>query len=77
MFIIQSADLCHIFNCDLEQNQTGVIMKGKGPHYSQYSCDIIRIDSLMIYIDILEYNVVGDTKTPLLYCIPFISVVKK
>ena len=29
VFIIQSADLSHIFGCDLEQNQTGVIMKGK------------------------------------------------
>ena len=76
VFIIQSADLSHIFGCDLEQNQTGVIMKGKGPHYPQYSYDIIRIHSLMIYSDIIEYNIVGDTKTPLLRCIPFISKVK-
>ena len=76
VFIIQSADLSHIFGCDLEQNQTGVIMKGKGPHYPQYSYDIIRIHSLMIYSDIIEYNIVGDTKTPLLRCILFISKVK-
>ena len=76
VFIIQSADLSHIFGCDLEQNQTGVIMKGKGPHYPQYSYDIIRIHSLMIYSDIIEYNIVGDTKTPLLRCIPLISKVK-
>ena len=76
VFIIQSADLSHIFGCDLEQNQTGVIMKGKGPNYPQYSYDIIRIHSLMIYSDIIEYNIVGDTKTPLLRCIPFISKVK-
>ena len=30
----------------------------------------------MIYSDIIDYNVVGDTKTPLLRCIPFISKVK-
>ena len=54
LFIIQSADLSHIFGCDLEQNQTGVIMKEKGPHYPQYSYDIIRIHSLMIYSDIIE-----------------------
>ena len=54
VFITQSADLSHIFGCDLEQNQTGVIMKGKGPHYPQYSYDIIRIHSLMIYSDIIE-----------------------
>ena len=29
VFIIQSADLSHIFGCDLEQNQTGAIMKKK------------------------------------------------
>ena len=33
VFIIQSADLSHIFVCDLEQNQTRVMMKRKGPHY--------------------------------------------
>ena len=32
VFIIQSADLSHVFGCYLEQNQTGVIRKGKGPH---------------------------------------------
>ena len=68
MFIIQSADLSHIFGCDLEQNQTGVITKGEGPYYPQNSCDIIRIHSLMIYSDIIEYNLVCDTKTPLLRC---------
>ena len=45
VFIIQSADLSHIFGCDLEQNQTGVIMNGKGAHYPQYSYDIIKIHS--------------------------------
>ena len=30
----------------------------------------------MIYSDIVEYNIVGDTKTNLLRCIPFISKVK-
>ena len=76
VFIIQSADLSHFFSCDLEQNQTRVIMKGKGSHYPQYSYDNIRIHSLMIYSDIIECNIVGDTKTPLLRCIPFISKVK-
>ena len=30
----------------------------------------------MIYSDIIDYIIVGDTKTPLLRCIPFISKVK-
>ena len=64
MFINQSAGLSHNFGCDLEQNQTGVIMKGKGRHCPQYSYDIIRIHFLMVYSDIIKYNIVGDTKTP-------------
>ena len=76
MFIIQSADLSRIYGCDIEQNQTGVVMKRKGPHYPQNSYDIIRIHSLMIYSDIIEYKIVADTQTPLLPCIPFISKVK-
>ena len=74
--IIQSSDTSHIFGIDLEQNQTGVIMKRKGPHYPQYSYDIMRIHSLVIYSDIIEYNTAGDTKNPLLRCIPFISKIK-
>ena len=31
----------------------------------------------MIYSNIKEYNIVADTKTPLLRCIPFISKVKR
>ena len=75
VFVI-GADLSHTFGCDLEQNQPGVIMKGKCPHYPQYSYDIVRIHSLMIYNDIIEYKIVGDTKTPFLLCLPFMSKVK-
>ena len=69
MFTIQSADLSHTFGCDLEQNQTGVIMKGKGPLHPQYFHDIIRIHSLMIY---------SDTKTSFtsLYSFHFLSCEK-
>ena len=67
VFIIQSADLSHIFGCDLEQNQTGVIMKGKVSYYPQYPYDIMRIHFLLIYRDITEFNIAGDTKTPLLH----------
>ena len=52
-------------------------MKGKGSHYPQYSYDILKTHCLMIYSDIIEDNIVGETKTPLLRCIPFISKVKK
>ena len=54
MFIIQNSNLSHIFGCDLEQNQTVVIMSGKGPHYHQHPYYFIRIHSLMIYSDIID-----------------------
>ena len=57
-------------------NQFGVLMKGKGPHEPQFAYDIVRIHSLMIYSDLVEYNIVGDTKAPLLRCFPFISKLK-
>ena len=52
-------------------------MKRKGPHYPQYSDDILTKHSFMIYSDIIEYDIVGDTEIPLLRCIPFISKVRK
>ena len=51
-------------------------MKGKYPHEPEFAYDVVRIHSLMIYNDIVEYNIVGDTKTPLLRCFPFISKLK-
>ena len=70
-----STDLGHIFgnNVGIE---FGVLMIGKGPHESQFAFDIVRIHSLMIYSDLVEYSIVGDTKAPLLRCFPFISKLK-
>ena len=70
-----STDLGHIFGNNVG-NQFGVLMKGKGPHEPQFAYDIVRIHSLMIYSDLLEYSIVGDTKAPLLRCFPFISKLK-
>ena len=70
-----STDLVHIFGNNVG-NQFGVLMKGKGPHEPQFAYDIVRIHSLMIYSDLVEYNIVGDTKNPLLRCFPFISKLK-
>ena len=69
-----STNLAHIFG-----STVGIefgVMKGKGPHKSDFAYDIIRIHSLMIFTDLIEYNIVGDTKTPLLRCFPFISKLK-
>ena len=70
-----STDLGHIFGNNVG-NQFGVLMKGKGPHEPEFAYDIVRIHSLMIYSDLVEYSIVGDTKAPLLRCFPFISKLK-
>ena len=72
---IFSTDLGHIFGGDV-RNDSGILMSGKGPHEPTFAYDIVRIHSLMIYTDIVEYNIVGDTKAPLLRCFPFISKLK-
>ena len=51
-------------------------MSGAGPHFPKFHFDIVRIHTLMRCSDIVEYNIVGDTKAALLRCIPFISKVK-
>ena len=70
-----STDLVHIFDKNVG-NQFRVVMKGKGPHEPQSAYDIVRIPSLMIYSDLVEYSSVGDTKALLLRCFPFISELK-
>ena len=70
-----STDLGHNFGNNVG-NQFGVLMKGKGPHEPQFAYDIVRIHSLMIYSDLVEYSIVGDTKAPLLRCFHFISKLK-
>ena len=73
--VISSIDLGHIFGGDV-RNDRGILMLGKGPHKSLFAYDVARIHSLMIYTDIVEYKLVGDTKAPFLRCFPFISKVK-
>ena len=72
---IFSIDMGHIFVADVG-NGLGILMCGKSPHETTFAYDIVRIHSLKIYTDIVEYNFVGDTKTPLLRCFPFISKLK-
>ena len=60
-----STDLGHKFGNNVG-NEYGVLMIGKGPHEPEFAYDIVRIHSLMIYSDLVEYNIVGETKTPLL-----------
>ena len=76
LLVIFSADLCHVFGCEEAVYGMGVFMSGAGPHFPKFPYDIVRIHTLMIYTDIVEYKIVGDTKAALLRCIPFISKVK-
>ena len=70
-----STDLGHIFGNNVG-NEFGVLMIGKRPHEPEFAYNIVRIHSLMIYSNLVEYNIVGDTKAPLLRCFPFISKLK-
>ena len=52
------------------------MLGGKGPHKPEVAYNIGRIESLMIYTDLIEYNIIGDTQIPLLRCFLFISKLK-
>ena len=52
------------------------MLRGKGPHKPKFAHDLVRIHPLMIYIDLIEPNIVSDTKAPLLRCVPFVSKLK-
>ena len=56
-----TTDLGHFFG-NIVGNEFGVLMIGKGPHEPEFAYEIVCIRSLMIYSDIVEYNIVGDTK---------------
>ena len=60
-----STNLGHIFG-DNVGNEFGLLMIGKGPHEPEFAYDIVRIHSLMIYSDLVQYSIVGDAKVPLL-----------
>ena len=62
-----STDLGHIFRSNVG-NEFGVMLRRKGPHKPELAYDIVRMHSVMIYTDLIEYNIVGDTKAPLLGC---------
>ena len=67
-----SADERHLFGSN-DGNEFGVMLRKKGPHKPKLAYDLARIYSLMMYKDLIEYKIIGDTKSPLLRCFPFIS----
>ena len=72
---IFTTDLVHIIGGDLRID-LGILMSGKGPHEPTFAYNFVRIHSLMIYTDIVEYNIDEGTKAPLLHCFPFTSTLK-
>ena len=68
-------DLGHMFGGDV-RNDWGILMCGRDPHEPTFAYDIVRIHSLMIYTDLVEYNIVEHTKAPLLRYFLFISKLK-
>ena len=67
-----STDLGHIFG-SIVGNEFGVLLRGKGPHKPEFAYDLVRIHFLLIYTDLIEYNIIGDKQAPLLRCFPFLS----
>ena len=68
-------DLGHTFGSNVV-NEIGVMLRRKGPHKSKFAYDLVRVHSLMINTELIEYNIVGDMKAPLLRCFPFILRLK-
>ena len=71
---IFSTVLRHTFGGDVK-NESGILMCGRGPHEPTFAYNIVRIHSLTIYTDIVEYNI-GDTKALFLRCFPLIAKLK-
>ena len=72
---IVSTDLGHIFGSNVG-NEFGVMLRGKGLHKTEFAYDIARLQCLMIYKDLIEYSIVGNTKVLLLRSFHFISKLK-
>ena len=47
-------------------NESGVMLRGKGPHKPEFIYDSFSRHSLMINRDLIEYDIVDDTNAPLL-----------
>ena len=67
-----NAGLAHTF-AGTVGHEVVVMLGGKRLHRPEFAYDIVRIHSLMICTDLIEFSIIGDTKTPLLRCLIFIS----
>ena len=62
--VFLSTDMGHIFDRNVAI-KVGVLLRGKGPHQREFAYEIVRIHSFMVYTDLIENNILGDTKAPL------------
>ena len=65
-----STDLGHFFG-SIVGNEFGVLLRRKGLHKPEFAHDIVRINFLMIYRDVIEYKIVATRK--LHCCVAFVS----
>ena len=56
-----STDLRHIFRSNVGK-EFRVMSRGKGPHKPEVASDIVCIHTLMIYKDLIEYNILSATR---------------
>ena len=63
-------DLGHILGTNLCK-EFGVMLRGKGTRKPDFAYLIVRIHSLIIYTDLIKYNIFSDMKAPLLRCYLF------
>ncbi len=68
---IIGSDLAHILGFP-----SSFLLFGEGPHESMYPIDILRYHSVMVYADIIEHGIIGDTRAPVLRCFPFTPSLK-
>ena len=68
---IISPDLTHILSFPMS-----ILLNGKGPHKSHFPVDLVRFHAILIYMDIIDHVIVGDSKVPLLRSFPFICKMK-
>ena len=67
-FVIQSEDLSSVLGIPIN---LPVPFGHPTTHIGKFPVDFTRIHSVMVYTDIVEHDIVGDTKAPLLRSFPF------
>ena len=64
-----STDSGHIFGKDIDL-EFGVVLREKRPHKQKYAHHIVSIHLLMLYTDLIQYNIVRYTKAPFCDALP-------